>query len=90
MGVLLNIYKRDSEPRKNERPWAALVCHAPQAEEGFCVRKQRHAMQTYGREDVRLYAFLISVLDRGEWSATRRRRYAPLYGAPLHIEKETG
>jgi hypothetical protein len=47
----------------------------------LCLTKH-HAMKTYCGVEVQLHAFLISVLDGGEWSASRPGRFTARERAP--------
>jgi hypothetical protein len=44
---------------------------------------KHHAIKTYGEVELQLHAFLASVLDEGEWSATRTGRFTPGLRAPV-------
>jgi hypothetical protein len=50
----------------------------------LCLTKH-HAMKTYGGVKVQFYAFLTSVLDGGDWSASPPGRFNPEERAPVPI-----
>jgi hypothetical protein len=43
-----------------------------------CAQLRYHAINTYEEVEVQLHAFLTSVLDGGEWSASHPRRFTPV------------
>jgi hypothetical protein len=45
-------------------------------------------MNTYGKVEIQLHAFLNSVLDGGDWLASIPASFTPGEIAPLRIEKE--
>jgi hypothetical protein len=47
----------------------------------LCLTKY-YVMKTYGGVEVKLHAFLTSVLDGGEWSASRPGRFIPRERSP--------
>jgi len=42
----------------------------------LCLTKY-YAIKTFGEAELQLYAFLISALDRSEWSASPSARFTP-------------
>jgi hypothetical protein len=50
---------------------------------------EHHAVQTYGRAEVQLYA-LTSAVDGVEWPTSYSGRFIPEERTPVHIGEEAG
>jgi hypothetical protein len=52
---------------------------------------QHHAIKTYGRVKLYLYAFLTVALDGGEWSASHLGRFTPkAKSSPILMDRKVG